>query len=170
MTSPSWPALADAIIARRAPFALGHAELGRVTQVSESTTRKLQKAHAESHRPDVLARRCRALRWSLGSIDRVLRGENPATVYTPEERSATLEARLAALEATPAPQEFADRPTASIFDVHLAGLADNTQFDIIEQATPDQLAVAAGRDTRSQSARTSVGRRVNRPQPPIEDE
>lgn len=93
MEQADWERVANAVRERRTALGLSQSA---TKGVSPATWTKLENARQDSYKPFLLANVERVLQWPPGTIERLVRGEQP-----PEEdaeRSASLEARVKRLE------------------------------------------------------------------------
>lgn len=79
-----WDMLAERVTAQRAYLGYSIAQLAAVSGLSTSTVDSLEHARKSSYDPATLAALERALRWKLGSVERVLKGLEPQAISDPD--------------------------------------------------------------------------------------
>lgn len=84
MANNGWGRLAELVTARRAYLGYSIAQLAAVSRLSTSTVDSLEHNRKSSYDPATLAALERALRWQLGSVERVLRGLEPIPLTDPD--------------------------------------------------------------------------------------
>lgn len=100
-----WPAVGEAVRARREELGLTQVELAQAANVSDTTVRVLETARRTNYRRGNLRAIARALRWPDDALDRIRAGRPPdeelaePVKLSTEERIARLEAELARLRA-----------------------------------------------------------------------
>jgi transcriptional regulator with XRE-family HTH domain len=85
MPSDDWRQVGDAVRTRRLQLGLTQERAAELAgpSVSYATWRVLERVGRDAYREATLIGVCAALRWSMDSIDRILRGQPP--IETPED-------------------------------------------------------------------------------------
>ena len=79
-----WDRLAEYVTTQRAYLGYSIAQFAAVSGLSTSTVDSLEHNRKSSYDPATLAALERALRWQLGSVERVLRGLEPIPLTDPD--------------------------------------------------------------------------------------